>query len=949
DCGKPINVLTGLDYWLDNLMCNVPEVAMCYHLDGIVQYYDLFKTEDLPQLEGSSFSPKVVKDIAQNVLSFMKSNCTQEGHTYWLFKPSDSEVVKLYDLTSICDQKTEEKYQNPFTIPVAMLFYRVAKNMMKQAALNASDQSIIRLLLDNCVVLLDDQKFPEIVTSANMLLSSLYSPDNIHMLPSLDNTSDSKNTSQEDLTTDHSDDITDKPFDAMASKGSLEIRELSTPGMYQDDIRQVAKMITSNTEERCKKALSHIVEGLRCLKLGLSTDQEAEEMDDITSQSDNSKASNTKGTYSVRRITALEPNSSRAPSGREPDERDKNPLILVKPVQWRSQSRTLLLRKATSVYHSMACLSNSNGKYGRGLRFCKLSFQCLQAYKACGMTKYEEDFELIRSINCACADSYLMLAKCRENLEVHREDFVHRSADDVVIANVAREFVDETFDTYNSNVEFKLDTKDNLMTSADFYEVALDLTGKDTKEDEFVSLARRVGNVKNELGVYFMNQAAAMVEHGTKLSKQKDSWKKSFAYFESGIKAFESIDDRANVALLYSNSGRLMRLCAQAVGGRVGTDKPSLVEFSSEEKTFFKQSIEFYQRALQSLTERKVCAEVWDAVTWELSGAYFTMATLLQDYPPLSMLSQQEVEKEVTELMMKALKICEPTGKRSVATVRPHSSHALEGRIGSIHHRLASLYHNAYRNEVSDHAKKKARSLAELHYTKASMFLKASTFPCEWIRIHLERVAMSEHQLAFYGSGSHAILKTLGTALDFILECRKALVRLTGNERERKGENGNERERKGKNGNERENETGSNADGSSNRFESNEREKVHSLVTLRTEGTQKYTGRNDDDKDETIAADDQIDNSSYFNELKVLIPILETRLNFVLKELVKHRSTKKSKNRETNACELEKAKRMYSVALRECIGKNEEDGFTKGRLLADVLSKLQSIKLTTQS
>jgi len=34
---KPINVLTGLDYWLDNLMCNVPELAMCYHLNGIVK------------------------------------------------------------------------------------------------------------------------------------------------------------------------------------------------------------------------------------------------------------------------------------------------------------------------------------------------------------------------------------------------------------------------------------------------------------------------------------------------------------------------------------------------------------------------------------------------------------------------------------------------------------------------------------------------------------------------------------------------------------------------------------------------------------------------------------------------------------------------------------------------------------------------------------------------
>ena len=34
---KPITVLTGLDYWLDNLMCNVPELAMCFHLNGIVQ------------------------------------------------------------------------------------------------------------------------------------------------------------------------------------------------------------------------------------------------------------------------------------------------------------------------------------------------------------------------------------------------------------------------------------------------------------------------------------------------------------------------------------------------------------------------------------------------------------------------------------------------------------------------------------------------------------------------------------------------------------------------------------------------------------------------------------------------------------------------------------------------------------------------------------------------
>jgi hypothetical protein len=32
DMRKPISILTGLDYWLDNLICNIPELHMCYHL-----------------------------------------------------------------------------------------------------------------------------------------------------------------------------------------------------------------------------------------------------------------------------------------------------------------------------------------------------------------------------------------------------------------------------------------------------------------------------------------------------------------------------------------------------------------------------------------------------------------------------------------------------------------------------------------------------------------------------------------------------------------------------------------------------------------------------------------------------------------------------------------------------------------------------------------------------
>jgi hypothetical protein len=197
DMKKPINILTGMDYWLDNLMCQVPEVVMCYHLDGIVQRYELIKTEDLPTLDGSRFSPKIVKNIAQNVLSFLKSNAAKEGHTYWLFKGKNDDIVKLYDLTSL-EQKDgglkpkkssaeeesreesppsppEPEHENPFQTPVSLLLYRLARNILEIQG-SQEDDATARALLQNCVGLLDKKKFPHIATSAHFLLSELYVP-----------------------------------------------------------------------------------------------------------------------------------------------------------------------------------------------------------------------------------------------------------------------------------------------------------------------------------------------------------------------------------------------------------------------------------------------------------------------------------------------------------------------------------------------------------------------------------------------------------------------------------------------------------------------------------------------------------------------------------------------------------------------------------------------------
>ncbi|VDP62459.1 unnamed protein product [Schistosoma curassoni] len=97
---ESINVLTGIDVWLENIINEVPEVAMCYHHEGIVmQEYEIYKTCEIPPIIG--FETEQINQIIRNLVMFLKRNATQEGHTYWLVKEPGLGVVKLYDLTTL--------------------------------------------------------------------------------------------------------------------------------------------------------------------------------------------------------------------------------------------------------------------------------------------------------------------------------------------------------------------------------------------------------------------------------------------------------------------------------------------------------------------------------------------------------------------------------------------------------------------------------------------------------------------------------------------------------------------------------------------------------------------------------------------------------------------------------------------------------------------------------
>jgi hypothetical protein len=66
-------------------------------------------------------------------------------------------------------------------------------------------------------------------------------------------------------------------------------------------------------------------------------------------------------------------------------------------------------------------------------------------------------------------------------------------------------------------------------------------------------------------------------------------------------------------------------------------------EFSQQERQSYQKAFDYYLQGLKLIENRSDLFEVYRTLSWELSNTYFTMATSLQDYAPLSTMSQDDV------------------------------------------------------------------------------------------------------------------------------------------------------------------------------------------------------------------------------------------------------------------------------------------------------------------
>ncbi|VDK70476.1 unnamed protein product [Litomosoides sigmodontis] len=370
---RPINFLTGVDLYLDQSMCNAPEALLCWHLGGYVKEYELIRTEDIPYLENSKFDPLVLRNVAQNIISFLQDKVTQEGHTYWLCHDkgdNDREpMLRLWDLTPLCGDLLEDATANPFTLSVGILIYKVARNLMRRSAHKRPKRiaNAAFRLLNVCLGIIDRRKHPQIVACVYYLLANLYLSYGCDAVKRSAGQEEEMERAEPQWTYDdrwqreYGEEYANYAAISVELMFCLKWIETLKKTRYTINKREKPPKLRtlpncSTKEDCCKEALEHCLEqGLRHMDLFDQIEQEAQRL----------------GKPLPDPMSFIRDIGANIDHGRE----EADAMLKV-------DVRSILFIRAGSAYRMLADSSFILSRYGRTLRFARVGLYCCLAVLA---------------------------------------------------------------------------------------------------------------------------------------------------------------------------------------------------------------------------------------------------------------------------------------------------------------------------------------------------------------------------------------------------------------------------------------------------------------------------------------------------------------------------------------------------------------------------------------
>ena len=259
----------------------------------------------------------------------------------------DDDIVKLYDLTCLCDTNRDD---NPYTLPVATLFYKMAQNMLTKSdhETRSKESGTIRTLLKHCLDMLNPEKFPEYHCAAAYMMSDLYIDDNV---------------SEQSWTSDGSDaqdpdDLLDDFEETEQMENDYVSIDLKTLGQKQTsrfrknhDVERL-RPIHGNLEKRATEALKYLVEALRSNAIHRRVQS--------TEQSTNDGKS---------KVIAPLPYQATRQSSK----------VLIDNKNHLTNDRRLkgiILHKAAAAYFCLVDRNEKEKNYGSCLRYLRLALNC---------------------------------------------------------------------------------------------------------------------------------------------------------------------------------------------------------------------------------------------------------------------------------------------------------------------------------------------------------------------------------------------------------------------------------------------------------------------------------------------------------------------------------------------------------------------------------------------
>lgn len=243
--------------------------------------------------------------------------------------------------------------------------------------------------------------------------------------------------------------------------------------------------------------------------------------------------------------------------------------------------------------------------------------------------------------------------------------------------------------------------------------------------------------------------------------------KQSYDFLMKAVALFETVKDHINLVICYLNLGRFYRLSAHI---NIFQNYQSTKSIKMQKKCY-QQSFDSYRKALDILIEKKMKnAELYEIVLWEYSTAVFNLAKEMQEGMSTES-SRDEAEREVLEMLMKALQLCDIDSNNSRQVLYMF-------RAALIHQRISSLHHQSIRMSCEEHKRKTTLQLCRLHYDKSIKLLETLKEFKDFFKVQLERIALQEF-LAEESQSTQTKIKNYQIALSYCIESLKILKMLS--------------------------------------------------------------------------------------------------------------------------------------------------------------------------